>query len=62
MPVPCDRCPLRRRDYFLPFTEDELSFMLRFPPFAKDDSVRAHRGCHAPDSGPGISGDVPARP
>jgi CRP/FNR family transcriptional regulator, anaerobic regulatory protein len=30
MPVPCDRCPLRRCEYFLPFTPEELAFMLRF--------------------------------
>lgn len=30
MPVPCDKCPLRRCDYFLPMTEDELDFMRRF--------------------------------
>lgn len=30
MPVPCDKCPLRRCDYFLPMTEEELAFMHRF--------------------------------
>jgi CRP/FNR family transcriptional regulator, anaerobic regulatory protein len=30
MPVPCDKCPLRRCDCFLPMTEEELAFMLRF--------------------------------
>jgi CRP-like cAMP-binding protein len=30
MVVPCDKCPLRRCDYFLPMTADELAFMLRF--------------------------------
>jgi CRP-like cAMP-binding protein len=30
MPVPCDRCPLRRCDYFLPLTDEELAFMRRF--------------------------------
>ncbi len=28
--IPCDKCPLRRCQYFLPFTDDELAFMLRF--------------------------------
>lgn len=26
----CANCPLRKRDLFLPFTEDEISFMTRF--------------------------------
>lgn len=30
MPVPCDQCPLRRCEYFLPMTDDELAFMRRF--------------------------------
>ena len=30
MPVPCDKCPLRRCAYFLPFSDEELAFMLRF--------------------------------
>ena len=30
MTVPCDECPLRRCEYFLPMTEDELAFMRRF--------------------------------
>ena len=30
MPVPCDKCPLRRCACFLPLTDDELAFMLRF--------------------------------
>jgi CRP/FNR family transcriptional regulator, anaerobic regulatory protein len=30
MPVPCDKCPLRRCDYFLPFSDEELAFMRRF--------------------------------
>jgi CRP/FNR family transcriptional regulator, anaerobic regulatory protein len=30
MPVPCDKCPLRRCEYFLPMTEEELAFMRRF--------------------------------
>ena len=30
MTVPCTECPLRRCQYFLPFTEEELAFMLRF--------------------------------
>lgn len=30
MPTPCDKCPLRRCEYFLPMTDDELAFMLRF--------------------------------
>lgn len=30
MRVPCDKCPLRRCDYFLPMTDNELAFMLRF--------------------------------
>jgi hypothetical protein len=30
MPTPCDKCPLRRCDYFLPMTDDELAFMRRF--------------------------------
>jgi CRP/FNR family transcriptional regulator, anaerobic regulatory protein len=30
MPIPCDKCPLRRCDYFVPMTVDELAFMLRF--------------------------------
>ena len=28
--VPCQRCPLRKRECFVPFTEDELAFMERF--------------------------------
>lgn len=28
--VPCRACPLRRRDLFVPFTEEELAFMERF--------------------------------
>ncbi len=30
MPIRCDKCPLRRCDYFLPMSEDELAFMQRF--------------------------------
>ena len=30
MTVPCDDCPLRRCEYFLPMTEDELAFMRKF--------------------------------
>lgn len=30
MTVSCTDCPLRRCAYFLPFTDEELSFMLRF--------------------------------
>ena len=30
MPVSCTQCPLRNCQYFLPFTEEELAFMLRF--------------------------------
>lgn len=30
MTTPCDKCPLRRCEYFLPFTDEELAFMLRF--------------------------------
>lgn len=30
MPIPCDKCPLRRCDYFLPMADDELAFMRRF--------------------------------
>jgi CRP/FNR family transcriptional regulator, anaerobic regulatory protein len=30
MPIPCDQCPLRRHDYFVPMTDDELAFMRRF--------------------------------
>jgi CRP-like cAMP-binding protein len=30
MMIPCDKCPLRRCQYFLPFTDEELAFMLRF--------------------------------
>ena len=30
MTIPCDKCPLRRCDYFLPMTDDELAFMHRF--------------------------------
>lgn len=30
MTVPCTKCPLRKCSYFLPFTEEELEFMLQF--------------------------------
>lgn len=30
MPIPCDKCPLRRCEYFLPFTDEELAFMRGF--------------------------------
>lgn len=30
MVTPCEKCPLRRCEYFLPFTEEELAFMIRF--------------------------------
>jgi CRP/FNR family transcriptional regulator, anaerobic regulatory protein len=30
MPIPCDRCPLRRCDYFVEMTDEELAFMRRF--------------------------------
>ncbi len=30
MVTTCDKCPLRRCHYFLPFTEEELAFMLKF--------------------------------
>ncbi len=30
MPIPCERCPLRRCEYFIPMTDDELAFMHRF--------------------------------
>jgi CRP/FNR family transcriptional regulator, anaerobic regulatory protein len=30
MPIPCDKCPLRRCEYFLPMTEQELAFMRGF--------------------------------
>ncbi len=30
MPVPCDDCPLRRCEYFIPMTADELAFMRGF--------------------------------
>jgi CRP/FNR family transcriptional regulator, anaerobic regulatory protein len=30
MRVPCDKCPLRRCEYFLPMTDEELAFMRRF--------------------------------
>jgi CRP/FNR family transcriptional regulator len=30
MPVPCNECPLRRCEYFLPMTDEELAFMRRF--------------------------------
>ncbi|MFZ1469429.1 MAG: Crp/Fnr family transcriptional regulator [Paracoccaceae bacterium] len=30
MPVSCTECPLRRCQYFLPFTDEELAFMLKF--------------------------------
>ena len=30
MPTACDNCPLRKCDYFLPMSDDELSFMQRF--------------------------------
>lgn len=30
MPVSCTKCPLRKCSYFLPFTDEELAFMLRF--------------------------------
>jgi CRP/FNR family transcriptional regulator, anaerobic regulatory protein len=30
MSVSCDKCPLRRCEYFLPFTEEELTFMKQF--------------------------------
>jgi CRP/FNR family transcriptional regulator, anaerobic regulatory protein len=30
MPTPCEKCQLRRCDYFLPMTDDELAFMRRF--------------------------------
>jgi CRP/FNR family transcriptional regulator, anaerobic regulatory protein len=30
MPIPCDKCPLRRCEYFLPMTDQELAFMRGF--------------------------------
>lgn len=30
MTTPCDACPLRKCDYFLPMTDDELAFMRKF--------------------------------
>jgi CRP/FNR family transcriptional regulator, anaerobic regulatory protein len=30
LPIPCDDCPLRRCDYFLALSADELAFMRRF--------------------------------
>lgn len=30
MPVPCDACPLRQQPLFVPFTAEELAFMMRF--------------------------------
>lgn len=30
MPVPCEKCPLRLCNYFIPMTDDELAFMQRF--------------------------------
>ncbi len=30
MVTTCDKCPLRRCQYFLPFTDEELAFMLKF--------------------------------
>ncbi len=30
MPIPCTQCPLRKKPYFLPFTEAELAFMMGF--------------------------------
>ncbi len=30
MTVPCEKCPLRKCDYFLAFTDEELTFMQKF--------------------------------
>lgn len=30
MTVPCTKCPLRKCSYFIPLTDEELEFMLRF--------------------------------
>jgi CRP-like cAMP-binding protein len=30
MTIPCDKCPLRKQPLFVPFTEDEIQFMMQF--------------------------------